>query len=357
MRIVRSISLTLALLTVAIAPTAAEMPSIRGGDLTTQSASSGLDAMFRTLVEHQIEPAWVGYEIPSLPGHRTYCGDSERRDCLCRLESNHESYSQTSSSDSDKTREPGVMFVLFRMNNHRIERIRTYSSYCRLDAGGLPFYWFTDVRPSESISLLKSLIDSLDRRARDDDDVIGNAIMAIAVHSDPGAFTALEELVSPGRAEEVRKQAVFWLGQGGDPRGVEILDQLLRTDKSEEVRNQVVFALSCSDAPGALDVLIRTAHADTDPDIRSTALFWLADKAGTKSAEAIADAVGNDPDADVKEKAVFALSQLPAERGVPLLIEVARTNRSPKVREQAVFWLGQSDDPRALEFFEEVLTR
>ena len=45
------------------------------------------------------------------------------------------------------------------------------------------------------------------------------------------------------------------------------------------------------------------------------------------------------------------------ERGVPLLIEVARTNRSPKVREQAIFWLGQSGDPRALEFFEEVLTR
>ena len=42
---------------------------------------------------------------------------------------------------------------------------------------------------------------------------------------------------------------------------------------------------------------------------------------------------------------------------MPLLIEVARTNRSPKVREQAIFWLGQSGDPRALEFFEEVLTR
>jgi len=57
----------------------------------------------------------------------------------------------------------------------------------------------------------------------------------------------------------------------------------------------------------------------------------------------------------VKKKAVFALSQLPRDEGVPLLIQVARSNRNPVVRKQAIFWLGQSNDPRALNFFEEVL--
>ena len=54
---------------------------------------------------------------------------------------------------------------------------------------------------------------------------------------------------------------------------------------------------------------------------------------------------------------MFALSQLPKDEGVPKLIDVARTNRNPAVRRQAMFWLGQSRDPRALEFFEEVLAR
>jgi HEAT repeat protein len=62
-------------------------------------------------------------------------------------------------------------------------------------------------------------------------------------------------------------------------------------------------------------------------------------------------------DADVKEKAVFALSQLPKDEGVPRLIEVARGHRSREVRKKAMFWLGQSDDPRALAFIEDVLTR
>jgi hypothetical protein len=38
-----------------------------------------------------------------------------------------------------------------------------------------------------------------------------------------------------------------------------------------------------------------------------------------------------------------------------MLIQVARTNANPAVRKQAMFWLGQSRDPRALEFFREIL--
>jgi len=42
---------------------------------------------------------------------------------------------------------------------------------------------------------------------------------------------------------------------------------------------------------------------------------------------------------------------------VPALMEVARTNRDPRLRKSAIFWLGQTDDPRALAYFEEVLTQ
>jgi HEAT repeat protein len=357
MRIIRSILLTVALLLVAVVPAAAEMPSIRNGELTTHSASSGLDATFRNIVEHQSDPAWAGYEVPCLPGYRMFCGHCERHDCLCRLESNNESYSQTSSSDSDETQEPGVMFVLFRVNNHRIERIRTYSSYCRLDAGGLPFHWLADVRPSESVTLLESITDPSGSLAKHTKGMTEGAITAIAFHADQAAAMALERLVGPEKPVDVRKHAIFWVGENGGPHGVETLRRVLHDDPDHEVREGAVFALSCSSAPAALDLLMQTAREDKDPKIRSNALFWLASKAGEKSAKAIADAVENDPDADVKEQAVFALSQLPKERGVPLLIQVARTNRSPKVREQAIFWLGQSEDERALDFFEEVLSQ
>jgi hypothetical protein len=52
---------------------------------------------------------------------------------------------------------------------------------------------------------------------------------------------------------------------------------------------------------------------------------------------------------------VFALSQLPRGEGVPLLIDLARNHRIPEVCRQAMFWLGQSKDPRAVDFFEQIL--
>ena len=59
----------------------------------------------------------------------------------------------------------------------------------------------------------------------------------------------------------------------------------------------------------------------------------------------------------MKKKVVFALSQLPNDAGVPKLMDVARNNRNQEVRKQAMFWLGQSHNPRAVQFFEEVLLK
>ena len=62
-----------------------------------------------------------------------------------------------------------------------------------------------------------------------------------------------------------------------------------------------------------------------------------------------------DEDREVRESAVFALSQLGDDEGVPALIRIARSNKDPKIRRTALFWLGQSEDPRALDLFEELL--
>jgi HEAT repeat protein len=59
----------------------------------------------------------------------------------------------------------------------------------------------------------------------------------------------------------------------------------------------------------------------------------------------------------VKKQAVFALSRLPTDEGIPRLIELPRSHRNTEVRRQAIFWLGQSGDPRAADFFEEVLSK
>jgi HEAT repeat protein len=65
----------------------------------------------------------------------------------------------------------------------------------------------------------------------------------------------------------------------------------------------------------------------------------------------------DDPETEVQKAAVFALSQGRDAARVDALVKVARGHRNPKVVESALFWLAQSQDPRALDLFEDILRK
>jgi HEAT repeat protein len=273
----------------------------------------------------------------------------------CRLESGIRGFS-TNGNDPVKLESGGRLVVLLGVESRKVMRVQVASDDCTLDAGNLRFVWLTDVKAGESVELLTEYVMSGHYEERRDE--LGDeAMMAIALHADPEANRAFATFVAAGKPEELRKKASFWLGAARGESGVAVLRTMAKSDASPEVREQVAFALSVSQEPGALDEMIRMAREDASGHVRGQALFWLAQKAGNKAVSAISGAIENDPETDVKKKAVFALSQLPRDEGVPKLIEVAETNRNVEVRKQAMFWLGQSNDPRALDFFEKVLTR
>jgi hypothetical protein len=333
-------------LLLAALPALAQQPRVSNARLETRPVSGGLETTFRTILGAQASPAWVGYVEPIVPGDRHSC-------CWngggCSLE--HQSNDQGVTGAGPQTVKlegPTHLVVLYRVENRQIVKTRTYTPECDLDAGGLSFIWLTGVTAPESIRYLLSLAKS----------TIGTeaAVSAIALHADPAADQALEELAAPTQPDKVRRQAIFWLGNSRGRRGFEIVSRLVREDPSDKIREHAVFGLTQSKEPEALGIVAAVAHNDSSPRVRGQALFWLAQKAGQKmAASAISDAIANDPETEVKKKAVFALTQMPNGEGVPQLIQVARTNRNPEVRKQAVFWLGQSKDTRALAFIEDVL--
>jgi HEAT repeat protein len=311
------------------------------------------------------------------------------------------------------------MVVLFRVVNRAVDRIRVFSEDCALDAGGRPVVWLDGVQSADSVALLETFATGADPSRRER--VADGAVSAIALHGDPAADAALERLVAVSQPESTRRKVTFWLGNARGARGLTVVERVLRDDPSPEVQKSAVFAVSQSPETRAFDVLsglarrhesprirseavfwigqkkdpraagvivqaleqdasaevrkkavfalgqlpdnagvptlIQVARTHSDASTRSEAIFWLGQKAGVKAAAAITERIEQDPDTEVKKRAVFALSQLPKDEGVPLLIQVARTNANPAVRKQAMFWLGQSKDPRALEFFAEVLAK
>jgi HEAT repeat protein len=114
---------------------------------------------------------------------------------------------------------------------------------------------------------------------------------------------------------------------------------------------------SLADSTTVWPALLRLARNERLPeDRRRSAVFWLSQAAGEAAAAAL-DSIAVDPtgEREVRKQAVFALSQRSGNEGVPALIRIARTNPDPELRKTALFWLGQSDDPRALDLFEEIL--
>ena len=292
---------------IAVAGVAAAQGRFTNARTETRAAGQGSDAIAREVraVASRGAAAWIGYRVPmhnpTGAARHMCCYDSfnDANACcgMCRLE-NGSGITMTTgdvqSRGSRITLEPPTEFlILARVENGAVVRLRTFTPDCDVDAGNMPVVWLTDVRPDDSVAWLSDVIKAADADREKTNRVGDPALAALAMHAQPGALTAL----------------------------------------------------------------IRFAKTADSTKLRGQALFWLAQRAGEQAMATITGAINDDPDTEVKKKAVFALSQMPKDEGIPKLIEVARNNRNPAVRKQAYFWLGQTHDPRAVAFFEEILTK
>jgi HEAT repeat protein len=343
-------------------------PRIQNARLEQRAVSGSLDATVRGIVSAQAAPVWIGYAAPQIPGERQMCCWNTTNNVTCQGCSLEPQVTQPGfPQQAAPVRLEGAteFYVLLRAEDRKVSKIRQFSIDCNIDAGGLPVYWITGVTAAQSIALLESLMPAaaptFDGRgfdARDERRLTDSAISAIALHRDPAADAALDRLTDRTRPEETRRQAAFWLGNARGRHGYDSLVRVLRDDPSDRVREHAIFALTQSKETEAIPTILRAARDDKSAQVRGQALFWLAQRAGRQiSEEAIRNAIEQDADTAVKKKAVFALTQIPNGDGVPMLIDVARRNKNDAVRREAMNWLGRSKDSRALQFFEDVLTK
>ncbi|HWQ31976.1 MAG TPA: HEAT repeat domain-containing protein [Blastocatellia bacterium] len=173
----------------------------------------------------------------------------------------------------------------------------------------------------------QQFLSDLARNEQEETEVRKQAVFAIGVSKDSSALAALQNLYQSVTAREVKKQIVF------------------AASINENQNDAVTW-------------LISLATSERDSDVKKQAIFWLGQKAGERSLKFLGDtANSSDADTEVQKQAVFAISQRPKDEAVPLLISIARTHAKAAVRKQAIFWLGQSGDERAVAFFKELLSQ
>jgi HEAT repeat protein len=88
---------------------------------------------------------------------------------------------------------------------------------------------------------------------------------------------------------EVRKQALFWAGQGG--ASMADLAGLYGTFDDRQMKEQLIFVYSQREEPAAVDKLLEISRRDPDPELRKKALFWLGQSDDPRAAKALQDII------------------------------------------------------------------
>lgn len=98
----------------------------------------------------------------------------------------------------------------------------------------------------------------------------------------------------------------------------------------------------------------RTRHAR----VREQAVFWVGQSAAREAIRGLAEIVDDAGETTAVQKAaVFALSRRDDPGRIDLLVRTARTHSNPEVVKAAFFWLAESEDARAIDLFDEILSR
>jgi HEAT repeat protein len=169
--------------------------------------------------------------------------------------------------------------------------------------------------------------------------------------------TRLLELARTEPNSELRRTAIHALSERGEAV-VEDLIKLYDAEHTLEVRRTILQSLSEIRSTRVEDKIFDVARGDDNLEMRRQAIRLLGERAGKRSLDFLsATAQMSHGNTEVQIQAVRAISERRAEASVPILIKIARSHPNQLVRKQAIRSLGESGDPRAVDFFREVLTK
>jgi hypothetical protein len=102
-----------------------------------------------------------------------------------------------------------------------------------------------------------------------------------------------------------------------------------------------------------LTLLVRDQNVVVDT--RQQALFWLGQTSvSTPELSRLYDVLAP---SRLREHFVFVISQRRDDTAIDKLIDIASRDANHDIRKQAVFWLGQTNNPRAVKFLRDLVTR
>ena len=327
---------------------------------------------------------WIGYQFEVRPGVAV---DFEVVDSAGGIYISSDGTSMM-FDPRHETRELGL-FLLYDAQRDSFTRADIYNLRRTHEFSNYQVYWAGHINNEESLSYLKSIVDS---PAPEVNRLAERALFAIALHDDARVDSILIELIRRPVAEPLRSRAIYWLGNTPETQTKNTLfAEIVRsTQESNDARNAAMSALAMSRSAATLPLLqnlfetmttrdlkrralngiarndnsdaaatyvIRVAESEKDLELRKSAIANLGRIAGQKSLGALTTTVDNDVEVELQKQAVIAIGKRQKDEAVPILIRTARNHPKMAVRKLAIQVLGQTGDERATAFFRELLSK
>lgn len=247
-------------------------PRVTNGDVKQTSLAGALTRPALDALAGKSGTAWLAYAVPLVEGDRWICDGN--------MYSNRSGAQMSSGASSGAGLQPGQhtmmlegarnLWVLYRLDAGRVDRIRIASEDCTLDAGGLTVNWIANVSPADSIAVLASfLVANASNRLAD------GALTALAMHREPAALERLLVAARDGATTHLRGQALFWLSQRAGEKAIGAISEAIARDPETDVKKRAVFALSQLPRDEGVPRLIEVARTNANPAVRKQAMFWL----------------------------------------------------------------------------------
>lgn len=182
--------------------------------------------------------------------------------------------------------------VIFSLSQHgssragRILRDVALDSRAHEEVREQAIFWLGQEGSSEDAAFLMDMYKEIDDR-----DLKEKVIFAVSQNSDRDGDEWLLSLVRDmNESVDLRKNALFWVGQEGDIDASELRE--LYNDAAEfELKEHVIFVLSQFDEVDAVDELMNIARNETNADLRDKAIFWLGQSDDERAAEFLAELI------------------------------------------------------------------
>jgi HEAT repeat protein len=173
-------------------------------------------------------------------------------------------------------------------------------------------------------------------KSKNDAEVRKAALYSLAQTNSPDVVTFLGDVAKTETDAELAKAATYAIGEVDSKESSAALQSVLKSSAITEVRKAALHALA-DHVEGSIPTLKATALNDQDEEIRKTAVYAIADNHSKDSVDALKEILSTSKDPKVQESALYALADHGGPGVQPVLMQTAISNPEERLAKAAVY--------------------